>query len=294
MSLTEKKYLGIVSLVDIAVYISYASYFHSQGNLNVSEEEFSKMTSLQKSIGDVLSMTAESSKAHVLSEEAKIHDILEVFSWGVHRVLVVTHDGETQRVKILTQTDICKLLREHEANLAGIMHHTLASLNVGDKSAVRASAALTALEAYRLLSQRGVSALPIVDPFSGELLGTLSAADLRGLSEETLPKLLLPVLQYIRFARGIAPEAALPVVSCSPLASLQDALHMMLNNHVHRVWIVDHSKLHDTSVENRLEGNEERWEDIERKRTPRDGPRIGVVSLTDVIYQFSPWHNWSR
>jgi hypothetical protein len=33
MDLSEKKYLGIVSLVDIAVYIAYASYFHSKGPL---------------------------------------------------------------------------------------------------------------------------------------------------------------------------------------------------------------------------------------------------------------------
>jgi len=69
---------------------------------------------------------------------------------------------------------------------------------------------------------------------------------------------------------------------------------MMLSNHVHRTWVIDRSKEHDVSAEVRLESNYESAEETQRKLAPKSGPHLGVVTLTDVIYCFSPWHNWSR
>ncbi len=45
------------------------------GNLNPTPEEFEKLTTLNRSIADVLEMTAESGKAHVLGPDALIEEV---------------------------------------------------------------------------------------------------------------------------------------------------------------------------------------------------------------------------
>jgi len=111
----------------------------------------------------------------------------------------------------------------------------------------------TALHGFQQmrLAPRQVHALAIVDE-NGVIVGTLSSADLRGFTHEKLGNILLPVLEFLK-AQG---THRAPVV-CEPSISIKEVVALMINEKVHRVWLVDD-----------------------------DNKPVGVVSMTDIILYF--------
>jgi len=119
---------------------------------------------------------------------------------------------------------------------------------------------MSALEAYRILAQNRVRSLPIVDDRANKVVANLSCSDLRGIHQDTVRAVVRPLMQYLHMVHGGNIPA--PVV-CTSDTVLLEVMQMLLQNKIHRVWV-----------------------------TRNDDPTfIGVVSITDVIYLFAPWHN---
>jgi CBS-domain-containing membrane protein len=77
------------------------------------EEDFERLTNLEQPVEVLVGMNKESETFHVAREEDTLLSAVEAFSWGLHRLLVVGHDGSA--VKILTQTDVVAYLSVHFA-----------------------------------------------------------------------------------------------------------------------------------------------------------------------------------
>ena len=105
----------------------------------------------------------------------------------------------------------------------------------------------------KLLTCGKVGALGIVDT-NGELVGTLSASDVRGMQEQDLPQLFLPVMTFLR-KRGINNRKPIFVGIES---TLEEVIKEMLDGRVHRVWICSDDK-----------------------------KPIGVVTMTDIVRLWS-------
>lgn len=108
-------------------------------------------------------------------------------------------------------------------------------------------------DAFRLLGDEYVTALPIVDKESGKLLANMSASDLRGL---TVPKLRFLNETVETFLTAQMGGIRAPV-SVKSSATLAQVIQLVVENNIHRVWLTDD------------------------KEKP-----VGVVTLTDIISVF--------
>jgi len=105
-----------------------------------------------------------------------------------------------------------------------------------------------------MISRNELSALPIVND-KGQLMGTLSSSDFRGIGLDNFKDTLLPVNRFIILARAGKKQQHRTVRPDEILSSVVDKLLLRC---IHRVWVVDH-----------------------------ENKPVAVMSLTDIIRTFS-------
>lgn len=235
------KFTGILNLFDIVCAIclplnnpgDFASLVPKPSNEHeMTREWFTKRLTKElfsTPIQDILGVSKESRTSYVVSKSSPVAELVAHFSEGNHHALV---DGDN----VLSQTDLVAFLlahREHFPEFEGALHeHGL----VG-RELVTAEAAGSALAAFRQMykSEAEVRAVPVIG-HDGKLVESLSASDLRGLTAYTVASLMIPVVDFLQLFPGKR-----NLVYCTAEDSLATATALMMESHVHRVWIVDGS-----------------------------------------------------
>jgi len=186
-----------------------------------------------------------------VSHHGTLFQVMEdVLSHNIHRVPVF--DNTDKVYSILSQSDLIQFLFENIKEVGIARYDTVEKLGLGTSAVISMSAKAKAIHAFFLMLYNRVSAVAIVSG-NGELVGNLSASDLRGLDQNTFTQLLMPVMEFVKSVkrhRGL--------ITCKKDSTLESVLSKLANNRVHRLWMVD----------------------------DQNGP-IGVVTLTDIMKLFS-------
>lgn len=95
---------------------------------------------------------------------------------NVHRVPVIDHQGRV--TNLITQSALVAYLAAHLDKLGNIREQTVGALTLGHKSVVTASVNLRAIDAFKIMTQHGVSGVAVVDE-EGNLIGNISVRDIR-------------------------------------------------------------------------------------------------------------------
>jgi CBS-domain-containing membrane protein len=261
-------YTGIISSFDLTSFIAFAAYFKDLVQAHSDEERAKVFGELKIATTPIKDLVGQvSTEGHRLLTFEPTQNLLTVISYlfkGIHRALVEQRDDHTglSSFKLLSQTDIInflaanmdnKLLRptlsKHLDELGlcnplgkGTQEQDLATISVKD----------TALEGFRLMYQRDVQALPVVDDKEA-IVTTLSTSDTKGIDAQNITSCLLPVLEFLKQIHG---GQCIHPITCSPKATLGDVLLKMKTAtfHRHQVWVVNSAM-----------------------------KPIGVVSMTDVL-----------
>lgn len=164
----------------------------------------------------------------------------EAFSKGVHRVIVrckPTFVHPSPFFRLCTQTDVARALYRqmllHEPSAA--VDAIVAPDNMPELITMKPTD--TALNGYRRMLSKQLSALPVVDSV-GMIVGTLSVSDLKYV--KTLSWLSLPVTEFLDEIHGREHTLAF---YATPQAPLAEVLNHLLATHYHRSWIVSNKKL---------------------------------------------------
>ncbi len=149
-----------------------------------------------------------------------------------HRLAVFDDSGAV--TDLLSQSDVVRFLAETPLALAAFGDATIASLNLGHaRGGVAAvTARVPTVEALMHMLSRDVSSVAVVDA-TGELIGNLSASDLRGIAGGALSDLALPVGEFLR--RDVRQQT---LVTCTAESAFRTAVHRMAQARVHRVYVV--------------------------------------------------------
>jgi CBS domain-containing protein len=186
-----------------------------------------------------------------VSHHGTLFQVMEdVLSQTVHRVPVF--DNSDRVYNILSQSDLIQFLFENIRDLGIARVDTVEKLGLGTPAVISMSARAKAIHAFFLMLYNKVPAVAIVSG-NGELVGNLSASDLRGMDQNTFPQLLMPVMEFVKQVkrhRGL--------ITCKKDSTLESVLSKLANNKVHRLWMVDDQNC-----------------------------PIGVVTLTDIMKLFS-------
>jgi len=186
-----------------------------------------------------------------VSHHGTLFQVMEdVLSHKIHRVPVFENSDRV--CAILSQSDLIQFLFENIKEVGIARYDTVEKLVLGTSAVISMSAKAKAIHAFFLMLYNKVPAVAIVSG-NGELVGNLSASDLRGLDEKTFTQLLMPVMEFVKSVkrhRGL--------ITCKKDSTLESVLSKLANNRVHRLWMVDDQNC-----------------------------PIGVVTLTDIMRLFS-------
>jgi len=236
---------GMISMMDIATYVAFASFFKTEQP--PTKEEFSKYTKLDAPVSALAGMgSEESTRSWEADESASIFSLLEPFQKGVHRVLVKTGDKHV----VVSQSDVVSFINANSQFTGDFFQRSLDT--VINRKLVTVTADKSALHAFQKMQQEGISAIPVVDG-DGKIVGQISASDLRGITTEKLPEVLGTVKDFEESHFG-----ARAPTTVNESGTIGDAMVQCIAGRLHRVWVVN-----------------------------GDGKAVGVVTLSDLLKQFS-------
>lgn len=255
-------FLGFVDMMDLLANV--VSFYSERSSVDAKQGEevpvsWCRNIETLKERGEQFAkqpITALIDKSRVdeycpVSHHGTLAQLMEdVLSQNVHRVPVF--DNNDKVYNILSQSDVIHFLYEHIRDIGIARFDTVEKLGLGTRNVISMSARAKAIHAFFLMLYQKVPAVAIVSG-NGELVGNLSASDLRGLDQNSFTQLLDPVMEFVKSVkrhRGL--------VTCKKSSTLESVLSKLANNNVHRLWMVDDNNC-----------------------------PIGVVSLTDVMKLFA-------
>ncbi|CAG8764259.1 13728_t:CDS:2 [Cetraspora pellucida] len=226
----------IVNIVDILNYIIKEAVADEKLPSSINSE---KARNLDSQIEAVMTLDAdqESYRIFITDANESIKDTLKAFSKGIHRSLVIDYNNKIPPY-ILTQSDIIKYVQAHPECLPTIdFKSSLRSLGLfKERKLITGYDYETALNVYRRMAEYRLTGIAIINS-EQELVGNLSASDLRGLSYESIDSLVLPVLKFLGTLSNF--ENLLNPLAVTPESSLEEVLNIITVNRIHRVWIID-------------------------------------------------------
>jgi CBS domain-containing protein len=254
--LHKKTWVGIIDMYQIMTFMAFVAY---SPDTQISLESVLEKVDLSKPVVSLLGSTGmkESDDIYslwILSSNSSIKEPMEYLGKGIYRILVTSED--LNFAKIITQTDLIRFIHKNWDQFGDYKNCSLKdnnSLVSFIKHVHTVHSNTPAIQGFQLMRLKQVNALAVVNGL-GHVISTLSDADLRGLTHSQLSNLFLSIEEYLSWAhKG---EVRKPVV-CQATDKLKTVVDLLVNEKVHRVWVVD----------------------AEMKP-------IGVVSMTDIALYF--------
>mmetsp|Transcript_14184 Transcript_14184/g.19689 ORF Transcript_14184/g.19689 Transcript_14184/m.19689 type:complete len:398 (+) Transcript_14184:229-1422(+) len=269
----DGKIRGILSTADIIAIIIFVPIFaryegaSNQVTLDNLKKVITNPAIYKAKVRDLIGMTEESRVMWEFWDDGDLKYVAERLSRGVHKVMVNYRD-KTKSPQIVTQTDIVRFIQTEmrkDPEMSSCFSHPLSKFGVvSEKKVVAAKSSWLALACFRQLWEGckrvhdfAIPAVPVVDE-KGRLLATLSASDMRGMTKESLPDLMLPIMEFLKLKTGN--RSVRPSEAVTLKVPLRIAIEKLLHAGIHRLWIVD-----DEDEQNKV-GN--------------------VLSMTDIIRKF--------
>lgn len=176
---------------------------------------------------------------HPVKEQDSLLNVCEILAKGVHRVPVV--DAEGKVVNIVSQSTIIQFINSHikEANVKSELGKTINELHLGSKPVVSVHKDASAIETFRLMDNKKLSSLAVVDN-DGRFIGNTSASDLK-LFIKTLSVELLhqPIMSYLNKIRQESIEIASPTISVTGKDTLAVLVGKIAATKVHKLFVAD-------------------------------------------------------
>jgi 5'-AMP-activated protein kinase regulatory gamma subunit len=269
----EARFIGIVNIMDLVLFICFGSHF---SDADVTPTVLDTNASFNTPISVVTGLSEESKQTWMFDRESKLPDIMEPFSLGIHRVLVPSNKTSRQpdvteaimienEAILLTQTDLVNFLYRRVDELGPMVKRTIGELSLAsDENTTRLltiSPHHVALEGFRKIGIREITAVAVTDD-TDKVIGTLSSSDLRGITRYSLGRLFLPVMDFLKeMHSGHVPKP----ITCTLDMPLIELMKLVCNHRLHRVWVVH-----------------------------EDGRLLDVVTLSDILRKFSRFSFFPR
>ncbi|KAI9140351.1 hypothetical protein BKA69DRAFT_1080545 [Paraphysoderma sedebokerense] len=289
-----KKWRGIVTLFDL---LSYSVFQPVLSQEKLTETHFFPDPSVTEffihPISYAVGYSAESTSQYVVTPETDIKTLLEIFSSGVHYVLVAPviddsqsggengENGEEEVVitgneepRIISQSDVIEWLnRTSHDNMWNEVKDIEVSNVMNRVAKIEAEKEGVEIGFVSDIRTRGVVAVSLNDTAlqafkrmfhykvtsvvilneAQRVVGVLSASDIRGLNRYRLKSLLEPVLTFLQHCRGIVRDP----LAVSESTKVAETLTQFAEGQVHQLVVID-------------------------KTAPAEGKPVGIVSMSDI------------
>lgn len=154
----------------------------------------------------------------------------------VHRVLVFNDKGALEN--IITQSAVLHQFRNHLEYLGELGLKTMDELNLGTTTVLSIKISASTIDAFRLLRTHKLYAVPVVNE-DNKLVGNISAKDIYSTCSSPAHLYLLYASLSVFFEQQDHQEAMNDSITCSGNAKLIEVIGKLVDNKVHRVYLVD-------------------------------------------------------
>jgi CBS domain-containing protein len=196
----------------------------------------SKEFRMSKVLDTILSGDFESERSShmIMYEDQDVREAIKAFSSGIHRILLLKRQNN-QIAGILSQVDLLSALaqdpkmKQFQRPIGELQNKTTKLLMV--------PASNTAIDSFIYMYDNRLSSIAMVNEHKDRLLGNLSAADLRGAMDD-FNLLLRSTMDYLGYSYKQSGRE-LGVVYAPPNTSLHQAIMMMQQYHIHRIYLAE-------------------------------------------------------
>ncbi|KAN0025503.1 hypothetical protein ACTFIU_001780 [Dictyostelium citrinum] len=211
VDLQHKKYIGMLSIVDIATFLG----------------QFPSVESPNTPVGEVLKYNREPFLP--LFVNSPIQLLIHIMT---HQLQVPIMSNETIVVDIVSRLNVIKFINENIDELGSKANSSVRSLGLLSKEIFSIDMDSRVIDAINLLNSEQITELAVIDK-DGKLIGTFSPSDLRKLSIYSFNQCYEPISKFIKFP----PQDQLILVS--PSSTLKATIRKFVDNNAQICWIVD-------------------------------------------------------
>lgn len=246
----KREYVGMLSVLDIVAFAVEAM----GGWYTLRRHDFRVFADIvghaffETDIGEIAGRTHHGPFPYIPMQYTNVHleRVFElVFAKGIHRVPIA--DETDTIVHVLTQSACVRWAHKHMAELAR-GDTPLEELGLVSGFVISVGPRTRAIEALKCILDNRVQGVAIVDG-SGALVGTFSASDLKHMTEDVFRQLVRPLDEFISILHALrhhrSGEAVVhlpPAITVRPGTTLAEAVRLLVDNRIHRVFIVDAAK----------------------------------------------------
>jgi len=236
------KFWGFIDILDI---IKFMVDLVGEHIYSKKDFDFFALEEFQNSkVKDIMKYpVAKLNPFHPVMSTQSLLSVCEVLSTGVHRVPII--NGEQELVNIVTQSSMLKFIYDHMEQIGGKRKMKLKWMAMSDQYVLSVNQHEKAIDAFKLMKICKVSGVAVVSDHD-KLVGNISAHDIKRITSTArwISRLFTEASTFVQQAP----------VCVKKTDTLETLITTLVNNKIHRVYVVDD------------------------KHVP-----IGVLSLTDII-----------
>jgi len=237
-----KKWLGFVDVLDIVrIAVRIMSPF------DMTLHEFFSNPFFEEKITAACGGSGAFDDWLPVQETTTLMEVLCTFNnkFRPHRLPVVDVGGNL--IGIISQTDILRVAAKNMNLLENAVHKSIGELKL-EHLVITARTIIPASNALGILSENRVHGLAVVEPVTSKLIANLSASDLVGMTRDDLILFDRSVVEFLEALHKKKGSNLKFPISCTSLADLGQVISLMVNNHVHRVFVTDQDRHHALGV----------------------------------------------
>jgi len=238
------KYIGLVDMLDLVTFVVdiYTSLERERENTDF----FSLLESGERFVTQDIKTIADLSHRNPFVPVHDTDTLLSVLQLvgekRLHRVPVVDSEGKV--VNFLTQSALVDFLAKNKEKLGHVVDKTVGEMLLGCKPVVKVNINHNAVEAFKLMAEKKVSAVAVVDD-DNHLISNLSARDIRAIATDhrVIQGLFTPIRNFLQAVYSERILETSPAIGCTVKDTLGIVLMKLSVSKVHRVYVVDHSHI---------------------------------------------------
>jgi len=230
----NNSYITVVEILDIVNHVIFLPYI---AYVKDGEVSFEKFHFSGETIGSLLKTRNLKKGLLCASLDTPLSKVIQFFSrnGNYHQGIAQSPDNKTF---VFSQADIIKYLFDNSDKMLSLMNSRIEDLNMANpfgKPPVNINVHESAFQAFLQLCTEKVRALAVLND-QGQVVGTLSASDLRGFDSEQLPKLNKPILEFAKEVGG-----GYTPVTVHSRVQLNEVLLKLVRSkpRIHRVWVTN-------------------------------------------------------
>ncbi|KAF4618201.1 hypothetical protein D9613_011536 [Agrocybe pediades] len=255
---SEALYQGLFDFADVNAFLTLAATRHTLPPEGLADQPRVNQIISAAKAGRVpvhlVSNLSDKNPMVILSHNATLISLLEVFSRGAHRTLIQSAVNPGEFIGMVSDRGLLSWFDSYARETKSFYKYIsnpiqslpLPSLNL-HTSVVSATSSATILDAMKLMSEQGVSSIAVVEENSGILLSAVSVTDIGKMvvpsqSNQVLTTPLHYFISQIKEPEGSTDGAdRYPVYSVLQSSLLSYTMEKLLATNAHRVFVTRES-----------------------------------------------------